>query len=316
MTTYIAYGLDVDSDIPLPGLLPTSVSRVCQPDVPESPDKCVQIRLGCVTVPERPQDPRWRGHSCVAVAPDDAYLHWDAVGSIHVQEGSRLTVQPAVGVEPGLLHLHILGPAFALLLHQRGDLVLHASCIAAGGRGAAFLGGSYAGKSTMAAAMYARGCTVVADDVTTVATHEDGLLAYPSLPLLKLWPEALRALGEDPDTLPVLHSRVEKRSRTVIQAFASCPISVQTAYVLVDGDALRIETLTPREACTELIRHSYCARLIQLTDPDAHLKRCARFLQFATVRKLERPRDLRLLSAVAQAVEDDLARITSEPCLQ
>ena len=46
------------------------------------------------------------------------------------------------------------GLGIAILLHQRGYVILHASCVNLGSAAVAFLGDSTAGKSFMAAALH------------------------------------------------------------------------------------------------------------------------------------------------------------------
>src|SRR3989454_2089338 len=45
------------------------------------------------------------------------------------REGREIVVEPAPGVDAGTLRLFLLGPVRAVLLHQRGFLVLHASAV-------------------------------------------------------------------------------------------------------------------------------------------------------------------------------------------
>ena len=112
---------------------------------------------------------------------------------------SRSTRGPRRAVD--LLRLYLLGPALALLLHQRGFLVLHASAVSLDGGVVAFLGHSGHGKSTTAATLHARGAAIVADDVVAVDLGAPGgPAALPGFPLLKLWPDAVTALGENPRT--------------------------------------------------------------------------------------------------------------------
>ena len=114
------------------------------------------------------------------------------------------------GVSEEVLRLSILGPAMALVLHQRGTFVLHASCVAIAGRAVAFLGQHAAGKSTIAALLHARGHELVSDDVAAVEFAGEEVWAIPSFPQTKLWSDAARALGMSPETMPQLHPEHEK----------------------------------------------------------------------------------------------------------
>lgn len=62
--------------------------------------------------------------------------------------------------------------------------VLHASCVAAKGRGLLVLGRSGAGKSALALRMLALGAELVADDLTLIRAAGDGLVARCANPAL------------------------------------------------------------------------------------------------------------------------------------
>src|SRR5207237_1442435 len=146
-------GLDICSILPLPELLPGN--------------GCADARVRLGKVDGLPPEARARKVYARADA-GNAYLFWQGVGAFQITHGREITVEPAPGVEARALRLFLLGPALALLLSQRGLLVLHASAVAVEGRAIAFLGESGQGKSTTAAAFLAHGHTVVADDVLAV----------------------------------------------------------------------------------------------------------------------------------------------------
>src|SRR5262249_52962005 len=83
------------------------------------------------------------------------------------------------------------------VLHLRGTTCLHASAVLLDGKLLAFSGASGAGKSTIAAALAARGCQLVSDDVLPLRVTPTCLLAGPGLPELRLYPAAAVRLGID-----------------------------------------------------------------------------------------------------------------------
>jgi len=87
------------------------------------------------------------------------------------------------------------GSVFGILLHQREEIVLHASAVRVNGRAILFCGASGAGKSTLAAVLAQRGLPLITDDVCAITlspagapmVHSDGLH-------LKLWAQAIERL--------------------------------------------------------------------------------------------------------------------------
>ena len=170
---------------------------------------------------------------------------------------ARSSIDPAPGVEERLLRLSLLGPALALILHQRGLLVMHASVVARGDRAVAFLGKNGWGKSTIAAALHTKGYDLVTDDVAAVRFDADGPHVFPSFPQMKLWPEAATLLGSSLDSLPILHPDFDKRGWRAERGFSSAPRRLERVYALAAGPAPAIEAMEPREACFELLGHWY-----------------------------------------------------------
>ena len=299
MPSYVAYGLGIRSALPLPELVP----KVAAADVAVRLGRAHRLPPEAISV-ETP----YRG-AYYQATQEEAYLFWEKVGSFSVRNGCEIIVEPAPGVEERVLRLFILGSALAVLLQQRGRLVLHASAVTVDSGVVAFMGGPGWGKSTMAAAMHARGHKVVADDV--VAVQEEGAecpLIFPGFPQLKLWPEAAVSLGDDVERLPHLHPSFEKRARAVAaEGFSQDPLPLRQIYTLAESHTPEVEPLWAQEALVELVRHSYAVRLMHSVGASSHFLRCASLAKSVSMSRLKRPRSLRELPHLARIVEDDLA---------
>jgi hypothetical protein len=262
----------------------------------------VEVRLGRVA-----RVPSENGHYA---SEGEVSLSWKGVGSFLVRGGSEIVVDAPLHVEWPRLRLFTLGPALGVLLRQRGRLVLHASALSVDGAAIAFLGGSGWGRSTIAAALQARGHGIAADDIVAVDVRgdQDTPLVYPGFPQVKLWPDAAAALlGRSPDALPRIHSRSAKRAHCTIENFPDSPLPLQAIYVLAGGGRQAIEDLPPQEALVELLRHSYGARLLHGIRTSAHFRDCVKVAAGVAVRRLETQRSLEALPDLVRLVESDLA---------
>jgi hypothetical protein len=264
---YQAYGKVICSTYRFPELLPGGTS------------KDVVIHPGVV---ERPEPPADQQGACLKANAQEAILFWDKVGYFHVKGGNEVIVDPLPGVDERMLRLFILGPVMAVVLHQWGYLILHASAVSVEGRVVAFLGGSGWGKSTMAAALQARGHRLVADDIVAVDFDLEGQpQAYAGFPQLKLWPESAAALGESLENLDQLHPDFEKRALRTLEGFSheSTPLGLVYELARSDEPEAVIETLQPQEALMTLVRHTFVARLLQRTGTAAeHFRQCGRLV--------------------------------------
>jgi hypothetical protein len=294
--TYVVYGLGVRSAVELPELTRGS-----------GPTE-VDVRVG--PVPDAPRDEVTTG-GALRVTPEHTCLYFRNTGAIRVRAGREITIDPDPGADPATLRACVLGPALGLLLHQRGLLVLHASAVVLGDGVVAFLGRSGQGKSTTAAALHVRGCGVIADDVVAVdLTAPGGPVVRPGYPQLKLWPDAVTALGERPDALSRVVAREEKRARAVTAPpEASWPL--HRVYVLTDDEALALDPLAGHAAVFELVQHSYIAPALPRLGSAHDLTQCIRLATTVPVRRLRRPRSLAGLDRLATLVERDAGPVAA-----
>jgi hypothetical protein len=269
-----------------------------------TPQNDVVIRVGDI------------GHPIVAVTEnqpeieiigDVAYLCWPRVGAFAVCSGREIIVEPAADVDPALLTRLALGPVLAVLLYQRSMFLLHASTIALEGEAVAFAGSSGQGKSTLAAALYARGAGAIADDLTVLDFSDSEVKVLVGMPELSLWPDAAECLGIAPASLPHAYRGIEKRVLQTDRACATSVVPLRRIYVLAEGDAHAIETLAPTSALIELVRHSYGLRVVEKLRPAAHFRQCAALANAATVQRLRVRRSLAALHELAGMIEDDIA---------
>lgn len=294
MYRYTAYGFGIHSELLFPELLPAEANA----DVTIRVDHLNHL-------------PMSTGAGTFSVTANAASVRYAGIGAVLIRGGSEIIVDPEPDVDEAELRFYILGAAFGVLLHQRGRLVLHASAASIDGKAIAFLGAPGSGKSTTAAAFYARGHNVVADDLVAIAFDDASKasvpIIYPGFPVLKLSPEAAAALGDDISTSPRTSSNIDKRARHIDRGFSTAPLSLQRVYVLAEGERPEIKPLTPQESFVELVRHTFVVHLLDVTETTStHFRQCSIVADSVPVRLLKRPQSLDALPAVAELVERDI----------
>lgn len=295
MFSYFAYGLGIKSDLPLPEFLATDVGCdvTIRLDVNSLPSNYVPLEVA-----DKP--------AYIKITSAEAIIFFKDVGVFLVRGGQEVVVIPAPDVEDRLIRLYIVGTVMAVLLYQRGFLVLHASVINVNGGAVAFLGKSGAGKSSTAAALYARGHKIIADDVAAIDLGTPATV-LPGFPQMKLSLEAADALGYDLESLLLLHPREEKRGYRIAQGFSQESLPLKRIYVLAEGAVLNIEPIRPQEAVIELVRHSRPTTLFH-SGGAPHFLQCASLAQKFTIYRLQRPHSLSLLPDLAKLVEEHVDR--------
>jgi len=294
MFHYCAYNLSIASDVPLPEL----------PCTEKGSD--VEIRL------RRPQVLNGKRAIQWEVAPLMACFHFPGAGRFVVRDGGRVWVTPDPPGDPPLLRLYIQGMMLAALLYQRGLFVLHASVMQMGDRAVAFLGPVGAGKSTLAAALHARGYAVVADDNAAIRFQDGSPFVLPAFPNLKVYPAIAEALGYDPAALQLMHGSQRKRAQRV-EGFASAPLRLDRIYVLDRQAEPQAVRLAPVDAITELVRHSVPTRWGVAGD-GAHLAMCGRLAADIPLFRVRTFATLGEIAGIAGRIEDHGAEFAAASC--
>lgn len=210
-----------------------------------------------------------------------------------------------------LAELRFLGPVLSYWFEQRGLPTLHASAVATGGRGIAFVSRHGGGKSGLAAAMVQSGCALLTDDLLVLENREDRWEARPSYPEMRMWPDEAAHFVGSFEALPLVQSDSEKRRVAVgsggFGSFhdASAPLAcIYLASRRPEGEGdVEIQPVPRSEALIELIRHSFSPRLVEAAGlQPSRLDRLSRLVRQVPVRRLSYPSGFERLPEVAEAL--------------
>ncbi len=274
-STYRLFGLNLRSEIDLAGLAP--------PVAAGAPD--VEIAFGPVPASD---------HSGYRATEDGTLLSVAKVGRYLIREGRQIVVDPAPGASERNVRLFLLGSAIGALLHQRGLLPLHANAIDIGGRAVAFSGHSGAGKSTIAAWFHDRGHRILADDVCVIGFDESGrALAYPGIPRLRLWREALEASGRDADAYVRSFDDTDKYDVPTRNEAGPEPVPLAAIYLLRKADEggsdADIDRLKGVDAVETLVANTYRGGYLSMIGRTSeHLHACIRVARAVPVFRAQR----------------------------
>lgn len=195
------------------------------------------------------------------------------------------------------LATYLTGPILGFVLRQRGHVSLHASAVHVG-NGATILAGPHgAGKSTIAAALAARGCALIADDVLHVRRTASGWVAEPFATGLKLWPDASTLVLGSTVSLPRLTPTWDKRMLGIDRfgvSAAAAPVTVRSILFLEWADSeraeLSLETVGAAETVVRLAAHGSAAHLLDDRQRAHEFHALADLAQSARVRRAVRSR--------------------------
>ena len=295
---YRAYGLRIRSDVALPFDSP--------PGSASEPD--VVVRLGGVpaALPAGSGEPirfaRWQARS-------GAFrIHMDGFARCLVTRGRDILIEPLGDGDGDFAGFFVRLP-FAVLLQQRGVSTLHAAAVGTGAGAALLLGPSGVGKSSLAAALVERGCSLLADDLTGVAPDAGHCpVALPAFAHLRLWAHTLDRMRWQGRARSRVRRGLEKYWIPAPRVCAE-PLPVCAVFIPEAGDrpSIGIEPLPPGRAFRALWEHTHRRRVMHAMGRRlAHFRALTGMVRRVPVVRVVRPRHPFLLEALAERIEAHL----------
>lgn len=193
-----------------------------------------------------------------------------------------------------------------MLLADRGALVLHGSAVDIGGCAIIFIGASGRGKSTLAASFASTGFPFLSDDSIRLDLTEDGYLAQPSYPSIRLWRDSDDAilLGRVSEISGVNFSEKVRYAAGGEIPHSTTPVPLRAIYVLAHEGlpATNIEPLGANEAMMEFVQHSFILDIRSASTLGGHFERMVTLANKVSAFRLDYPRNYARLPGVHSAI--------------
>ncbi|MGF7119194.1 hypothetical protein [Methanobacterium oryzae] len=281
---YSAYGLNICSEIEFPEL-----NHGLQ-------IKDVSIRFGKNKFHRK-------NNEVFIVNEKDIYFFFNDLGIIRIHNGLSIIIDPLDNIDENSLREFIMGTGLALLLFQRGFLILHGSAVKINNHAIAFLGNSGLGKSTLAWSFYLRNYPVVTDDVIAVQFDENNRpMIWPGFSYLRISNE-FKNSPYNSSKRPLLSI---KKFEEVKNGFSPDPVPLKSIYVLENGFKSCIHNLSFQKALLALISNSRCSDFFQSNDQSTNLKQCSHLFKNINIKSLKIKKDIHDLSKLVNMVENDI----------
>lgn len=284
---YRTYGLKIESQLELPEL--PVIPPCAQPDV-------VVMTPG---IEERLEDATFR-RGWLEMGDDKCQITIEGIARYRVEHGQRILLDRRVPrdvdpvADPGDIRLFLLGTALGALLHQRHWLPLHVSALKTPGGVWAFTGHSGAGKSTIGAWLhYTQGWPLMTDDVAVIKPHEDVPYLHPGPPRVKLWKDALAALGIERQGLVRDLTREDKYHLMLNKGFQDQPHPLKALVMLEraeEGEQASLVRVKGVEAFTSIMTTLYRPEMgNEFNTPEQLMSECAKLAAKIKVYRFRRP---------------------------
>ena len=260
----------------------------------------VRIVLSDELCPDCPSD------GSVAVG-DSLRFAIEGIGGWQIEGGHTIRLHPALTANAAELRLFTLGSAWGGLGYQRGFAMWHGSAVERGGRAVLFCGGSGAGKSTMAAAMIARGAQLVADDLSRIEAQNGSSSIYPSSSRIKLWRGAIDYFGWRDRVLQRDYFRDDKFHCAIASGSTQRkPLQLAAIISLEEGDRIALDPVSGAASVeTSLRKTMYRPEMLEaLGRWGEQGASAARIVANCPVYRLTRPKDFRTLDETCALVDE------------
>lgn len=216
-------------------------------------------------------------YDMVRLYPAEIQFCYEKIGTFRIIGGCCIEVDPDPACSESHLGVFLMGSCMGAILHQRGFMPLHGSCVTDGRRSILITGDSGAGKSTLAAEFLKRGWKLLTDDVTAVYDVETTPMVRSSYPSQKLWQDALERYERPAVDIHSLYERDERAkfgvdvSRFFYDGSAALSMVVRLLPADVPCAIRPIEGMTKVD---QLMRNTYRAFMVAPKDRPRHFQRC------------------------------------------
>lgn len=297
MYYYVAYGLNLASELECPGF--------CQVEASNHND--VEICLG--RMPEELDHVTPQG-GLFHINENQLLFDIKPAGRYLISEGRQVIIERNPSASNDMVRLFLWTAGIGALLHQRGALPLHGSAIAVDQGAMLFLGQSGMGKSTLAGAFQRNGYTVIADDICALTIRPQSCQIAPGHPEMGLWADSAQQLGLSPEQLTRTRPQAQKYvvpvENQVIQ-----PLPVSSIYILetYPGPTVQITPLKGFEKMEAIKPHIYRLRYLKgMAGWRNHLEQLHHLARQVRIALVRRPNQGFHLEALTTQIETDFRR--------
>lgn len=294
---YTAFGLCIESELKLPGVMPGDGSDGGEPDI--------VIRYGSV-----PASLPFSSDMGVAwqTGPNAQLLSVVDVARYLLINGRDIIVERQPGSCEEDVRVFLLGTAITALLYAREMTVLHASVMHTSRGAVLFLGRSGVGKSSLLSEFMKRGYEMLSDDMACVVVNGDGVPeVLPGYPRVRLEADAADKFSQLLQGSATINGLM--KSAVQVRQYYNAPAAIRAVYALNTHNLadIRLDALAGLERFEMLRHHIHRRRYMVGTTPRRVAFRTLSLIASQVpLTRVTRPEHPPLIDALASRIEEDL----------
>jgi hypothetical protein len=325
--TYELYGLRLECDRPIPGLVPGGgdsqrpadiVVRSIAEDPSEhektSADETLWYVTDILDADGNPALKIWKGKQRggyrIRYSDGLTFFVDAAAQNISIRCPEDMPFEEAA--------LFFVGPILGIVLRLRGVTCLHASAVRIGDSAVAFVGDEGAGKSTTAALFAQKGHAVLSDDIVALSERDGEFIVSSAYPYLNLWPQSVEMIYGSAGEASFIPPDSDKRQVQLDgreSGFQREAMPLRAIYMLEDRssapDAPRVEPLGPQESLVALAANTYGNKILDAQMRAQEFRFLGRVVTSLPVRRLIPGDNASRLPRLYESVINDFAAARS-----
>ena len=316
---YFFFGLHFRSNLPLPGVRPTSSLNENSDvglhfGIPPTPEVSGAFSVEELTYLSADTEPS--GEPSLRISNIDkgvfvklAYADGTRFWLDRKRENVWATWPERLSLENAASYL--LGPVLGLLLRLRGVLCLHASAVSFRDHSVAFVGAAGAGKSTTAAAFAQQGYGALSDDIVALERREGQFYVQPAYPYLCLWPDSAERVFGSAEELPRFQEDWDKRCLVLGKEgtkYEDRPLPLGAIYVLGErrpDPAPFVEALRPQAALLALVADTYANKVLDREMRSEEFEVLSQLVSEVAVRRVHANKDAGRIADLCRVIRAD-----------
>ncbi|AZV56472.1 hypothetical protein [Clostridium sp. AWRP] len=246
---YIAFGLVIKSDIKLPELIQLEAQNV---------DTTVDINIKIAQVSECIKDSKIKSIFYEA-SLNEYLLKVDGIAKYYVKEGKNIIIEPNENSCEEDIRVFLLNSVFAVVLQQRGFLVLHASAAVVDGKAVIFSGISNSGKTAIALSLYDKGYGLICDEICPIKIENGKAMIFGGIPQLNVWQDTLVKEKKNINVYTPIRKEINKYAFNIKDKYYESPIEISDIVLLKrhNKDGLVIKKVKGVEKFGKLMKATY-----------------------------------------------------------
>jgi energy-coupling factor transporter ATP-binding protein EcfA2 len=275
---YNAFGLQIESEVEIPGFLQGEGKR--------------DLTILYGTTPVKIEDALEVTEN-YQISKNEFLFYIKNVAHYYVKNGNLIIIDPDENNDYNSIKIYLVATAIGILLLQRGMIPIHGSSVVIDDHCVILTGECGSGKSTLCSAMRKIGYKFMADDISVVTLSGDGIpMVQPAFPQQRLCENTVKLMGYDISKLSLTCKDDDKYIVNAHESFINKPVPLSAIFELSPKNncTVSISRVLGTEKLGSFMRNIYWVPMLSIIGcTPMCFKKCINIVHNISFYKMQRP---------------------------